>query len=856
MTALGLGDVAAFPFIDPPDGRSIRDGVLLLEELGALVPDVPADQRRLTVTGKRLARLPLDPRLGRMVLEAERNGCVREVMVVAAALSIQDPRERPAEARQAADEAHRRFETDASDFLALVRLWDHLREQQRALSSNQFRRLCRSEFLNYLRVREWQDLFSQLRQAAGAVGIRPGTADGHPDRIHQSLLAGLLSHIGMRDGTSREYRGGRGARFVVGRESAAAKKAPRWVMAAGLVETNRLWARTVAPIQPEWAERVGAHLVSRSYGDPVWDATRGAAVTVERVTLFGLPIVTGRQVGYDRVDVHVAREMFIRHALVYGEWTSHHRFVVENRGVLEELKGLAERTRRAQLVDEAAVFAFYERRVPAGIVSARHFDRWWKDESRVHPTLLTLTFEALLEGTGASLDPRDFPGVWRQDDLELEVTYRFEPGQPGDGVTIHVPLPVLNRVRDEGFDWQVAGFRAELVSALVRTLPKHLRRAVAPLAEAADEVFRRADPSAGPLRAEVARVLSDIGGVTVRAADLDLARVPDHLRITFSVDDEHGRPIATGTELAALRTLLARPLRAAVAAAAPSIERRGITRWDFGTLPRTVESERGGLTVLGYPALLDDDDSVSIRVFTNADVQARAMRTGLRRLLLLAVAVPARTLERQLSSSLRLSLAASGFTATALAAESVRAVADAFVAEHGADIWTPDAFEHLVELATPRLAAQAAQALRTAAEIVAASTIVRAALDRLVTPALRPSVDDMRAQLDRLVSPGFVTASGANRLDDVLRYVRGVDRRAAKVTENPRRDQQRMAEVVALEDRYRAVLARMGRGPLPQAVVDAGWLLEELRVSIFAQSLGTPRPVSPQRMVRTLAALV
>ena len=338
MTALGLGDVAAFPFIDPPDSRSIRDGVALLEELGALAPDAPADRRRLTRLGRRLARLPVDPRLGRMVLAADELGCAREVMVVAAALSIQDPRERPADKRQAADEAHARFATDASDFMALVRLWDHLREQQRTLSSSAFRRLCRTEYLNFLRVREWQDLFSQLRQAAGTVGIHPSTTTAHPDKVHQALLTGLLSQIGMRDGDAREYRGGRGARFLIGRESAAAKKLPRWVMAGGLVETNRLWARTVAPIQPEWAERAGAHLVSRSYGEPVWDPQRGAAVTTERVTLFGLPIVS-RRVGYDRVDPAGARELFVRHALVHGEWTTQHAFVAANREVIADGRG-------------------------------------------------------------------------------------------------------------------------------------------------------------------------------------------------------------------------------------------------------------------------------------------------------------------------------------------------------------------------------------------------------------------------------------------------------------------------------------------------------------------------------------
>ncbi|MFT3855190.1 MAG: ATP-dependent RNA helicase HrpA [Ilumatobacteraceae bacterium] len=934
MTALGLGDVAAFPFIDPPDARAIRDGVLLLEELGALEPGLAPDRRRLTKLGRRLARLPVDPRLGRMVLAAEQLGCAREVMVVAAALSIQDPREWPADKRQAADEAHARFtapaggrgddrvpagdrgddRADASDFMALVRLWNHLREQQRALSSSAFRRLCRNEFLNFLRVREWQDVFSQLRQAAGTVGIHPSTTAAHPDRIHQALLAGLLSQIGMRDGEAREYRGARGARFLIGRESAAAKKLPRWVMAGGLVETNRLWARTVAPIQPEWAERAGAHLVSRSYGEPVWDAQRGAAVTTERVTLFGLPIVS-RRVGYDRVDLAAAREMFIRRALVAGEWTTHHPFVAANLAVIAEAEALAERSRRAALVDEATLFAFFDARVPADVVSTRHFDRWWKQARRATPDLLTLTPGDLTVGSGA-LDPHEFPTEWHQGDLALAVTYRFEPGAPGDGATVHIPVAVLNRVTGDGFDWGVPGFRDEMVESLVRTMPKHLRRAFSPLAETAATVLpavrRRA--GSGSLADALAEALTDLGRATVRPADLDPSRAPAHLRLTFAVDDERGRTLAAGHDLDELRRRLSGRAREAVAATAAGIERTGITTWDVGDLPRTVESARDGVTVVGYPALLDDTDSVSLRVFTNADVQSRAQRTGVRRLLSLAVPVspsalvtgrtaPTRAPNRaagashpgprpvsggrwtsvglgdlraavgdvgepppppsppvprgtgaELDAAAQLALVRAGVAPDDLAADCIAAATGALVGEHG-EVWTAAAFDVLVDDGRRRLAGLAADALVVAARVVASATTVRGVLDRLVIDELRPSVDDMRAQLDRLVRPGFVAATGLSRLADVERYVEAIARRAAKLPEDPRRDRQRMAEVVALEDRYRTILARQPRGRVPAEVVDAGWLLEELRVGTFAQQIRTARPVSPQRVAKALAAL-
>ena len=422
MTNLGLGDVAAFPFIEPPDIRSIRDGYMLLDELGALRPaakDTAAavTDRRLTKVGRQLARLPIDPRMARMVVEADRHGCVRKVMVIAAALSIQDPRERPAEHRQAADEMHRRFAVDeatSSDFIAFVKLWDYLRARQHELTGNQFRRLCRSEYLNYLRVREWQDVFSQLRQVTGQLGIRAGSEASHPDRIHQALLAGLLSHLGMRDGTAdnkgREYNGAHGSKFAIGSGSVLSRKQPKWVIAAELVETNRLWARTVASVQPEWAEAIATHLTKYSYGEPRWDARSGRAVVSERVSLYGLPIVTNRTIGYDRVDAAEARTMFIRHALVEGDWTSTHDFIKHNAEFLDDLRSREDRTRKLDAIDDEAVIAFYDRRVDSAVVSSLHFDRWWKDARRGEPELLTMTAEAL--GRASDHDADHYPTTW------------------------------------------------------------------------------------------------------------------------------------------------------------------------------------------------------------------------------------------------------------------------------------------------------------------------------------------------------------------------------------------------------------------------------------------------------------
>ncbi len=866
MTNLGLGDVAAFPFIEPPDSRSIRDGYMLLDELGALRPaakDTAAavTDRRLTKVGRQLARLPIDPRMARMVVEADRHGCVREVMVVAAALSIQDPRERPAEHRQAADEMHRRFTVDeatSSDFIAFVKLWDYLRARQQELSGNQFRRLCRSEYLNYLRVREWQDVFSQLRQVTGQLGIRPGSEVSHPDRIHQALLAGLLSHLGMRDGTAdnkgREYNGAHGSKFAIGSGSVLSRKQPTWVIAAELVETNRLWARTVASVQPEWAEAIAKHLTKYSYGEPRWDARSGRAVVSERVSLYGLPIVANRTVGYDSVDAAEARTMFIRHALVAGDWTSTHDFIKHNAEFLDDLRSREDRTRKLDTIDDEAVIAFYDRRVDSAVVSSRHFDRWWKDVRRGEPELLTMSAEAL--GRASDNNADHYPTTWAHTDMVFSVTYRFDPGAVDDGVTVHVPLDVLGRLTTDGFDWQVPGLRADLVAALIQTLPKDIRRQLIPAAETTAAAYRLLEEADEPLAVALAHAVEAVvPAVRVPPRALDATRVPDHLRITFAVHDETGAVVGIGKDLNEIKRRLRATLRAAVARATPIDERRGITTWDVGNLPRRVDTVRGGHTVHGYPALLDDGDSVSLRVFTTPELQERVMRSGVKRLLLLAVPVGKRALEAQLANRDKLMLARfAPQTASAIAADCVAAVADRLVAEHG-EVWTTAQFDSLLATARPQLPLRSAIALRTAAEIVAVAAGIEEHVGKLISASVAPNVADVRRHLARLVHDRFVVAHGEHRIADVLRYVNGIKRRLGKLPENPVKDLHKLAEVRNVEREYTSLLEGFPPGDVAQEVVDLGWMLEELRISVFAPSLGTSRPVSVKRIVAELVAL-
>ena len=848
MTALGLGDIEAFPFLDPPDRRSVRDGVQLLVELGALT--AAGD---LTKLGRRLARLPVDPRMGRMVLEADRNGCLREVLVVVAGLTIQDPRERPADKQQAADEQHARFADPTSDFLSYLNLWAYLREQQAAQSSSAFRRLCRAEFLHYLRVREWQDLHAQLRSVAKDLGLSLGDTPAEPASVHVALLSGLLSHIGVREGDTREFLGARGARFALWPGSALARKPPAWVMAAELVETSRLWARTAARIDPEWAERLAPHLVKRTYSEPHWSSKRAVAMAYESVTLYGLPLVTGRKVAYGRIDPEASRELFIRHALLAGEWRTHHRFLADNQRLLRELSDLEHRARRRDLVvDDDVLFAFYDQRIPADVVSGRAFDAWWKDEHARRPDLLTFTRDDLLRAAAGA--GGDYPDELVQGDLRLRLTYRFAPGEDDDGVTVHIPLPLLTRVSPAGFDWLVPGYREELVTALVRSLPKPLRRELGPVPDAVRKIVAGLQPSSGPLDEAVAAGLRRTAGVQVPPGALDVTRLPDHLRITFRVTDGE-RTLGAGKDLGALQRALAPEVRRVVAASA-GLERSGLRAWTIGDLPRTVEHTVDGHRVQGFPALVDEGDSAGVRVLLSEAAQQRAMWQGTRRLLLAGTPLPVRFIHGRLGKQSQLVLARSPHGSVgALLTDVAAAAVDALLADHGGPVFDAAGFERLLAVVRAEIGERMLALVRDVERVLAAAQAVQPRLDRVPAPAHEHAVADMRAQLARLVHPGFVAATGAERLPDVERYVRAIGVRLDKLAKDPGRDAVAMAQLEVVQAEYDSLLRI--RPPVSDVagVREIRWLIEELRVSLFAQQLGTREPVSDQRIFRAIARL-
>ena len=857
MTAIGLGDIAAFPFLDPPDSRAIADGVRLLQELGALETGVADERQRLTALGRDLARLPIDPRFGRMVLEADRNGCLREVLIIASALSIQDPRERPTEHAAAADQFHARFVDDTSDFLAYVNLWTYTREQQRQLSSGQFRRLCRREYLNFLRVREWQDVHSQLRRVVADLAMTQNSEPAAPDLVHRSLLAGLLSHIGQKNRDTREYLGARQARFAIFPGSALAKRQPDWVMAAELVETARLWGRTTARIQPEWAEALAGHLVKRSYSEPHWSTSRGAAMVHEKVTLYGLPIVADRLVGYGTIDPEHARELFVRHALVEGDWKSHHRFTEQNRELLAELEELEHRFRRSDLVvDLDTLEGLYDERVPVDVVSGRHFDSWWKRARRDQPDLLSFTADDLLRGRVDELDEQDFPAEWHQGDLTFGLSYAFTPGTTDDGVAVHIPIALLNQVRPVGFDWQVPGLRAELVQELIRSLPKPLRRNLVPVPDTARAFLDAVEPMREPILDALERELPRIGGERINRADWNLDQLPPHLRLIFLVVDDDDEVLGQGEDLTALRADLVGQVRGALADAGAGIEREGLTEWDFGDLPRFVEQQHGGLTVKGYPALVDAGESVAIRLLESDGDQYIAMWAGTRRLLRLTVPLSLKQVQAQLSNGTRLALGWSPYPAVAdLLEDCVACALDSLIAEAGGPVWTASGFEGLRLGVRDALGELVAEVIRDVARVLAAARLVDRRLETLNRPAVAVARADVAAQREALVYDEFVSGVGRGRLADVARYLEGMKLRLEKLPEAIGRDREHMDSVHRVQAQYERLFDTLPAGVAPgDDVLEIAWLIEELRVSLFAQSLGTLRTVSEKRVLTAIEA--
>lgn len=984
MAAMNLGSVEDFPFIDPPDMRQVRAGLQLLEEIGALVPMsanargtvVGAGTHLLTETGRILARLPIDPRLGRMLLAASDNGCAGEVLVLVAAMSVQDVRERPTEFRAQADQLHARFTDRTSDFLAYLNLWRYLRTQQRELSGSAFRRMCRAEYLNWLRFREWQDVVVQLREMSRPLGMdaKPvalptraalaraaaedkdnshnqdvaravkalGQSADTPaaDQIHRSMLVGLLSNLGSWDERSKDYLGARGTRFIIWPGSGLHRRNPSWVMAAELVETSRLFARSVAQIKPEWVEEVGSHLVHTSHSEPFWSTRHGAAMAHEKVTLYSLTLIADRNVLLSKVGTpaarELARELFIRHALVQNQWRAHHAFIKHNEQALADAHEVEQRLRQGGLVaDDAARFVFFDERVPAGIVSARHFDSWWKRERHKNPELLNFTHDFLLGTTSAS--DADFPEQWVQGDITLPIEYHYTPGAHADGLSIDVPVTLLPQLTDDGFDWLVPGMLDELVVATIRALPKPVRRHLVPAPDTAREILGKlptwddvahGQTGAPSFRSAFNDAVRALRGVEISAAQWAEVALPPHLEITFRVRSERGAVLDESTSITDLQRRLAPQTRTAVesvvkGAVAQALEEAraqilqemgagapsgagaragrgdssgsrgagaaasssagqaetgavgaglpngvdGMEAWpEVEELPAVVETAGPhGMAVRGYPALVAEGRRASLRVLPEPALQVRDHRRGVIRLLATELTLPEARVTSRWNGEESLTMAAAPYKNTAAVVDDLhlaaaRNIADRWAAANDTPLGRLRARADYVALrdyARDHLEDEIYTLVKTVVRVLRAYGQADAKVRANSSLALINTVSDVREQISGLVYEGFIGATEEERLAHLVRYLQAAAMRIDKAAQNPAADDAAAWQVHDIEDLVadeREAASDRAYDPERAATLrQARWMVEELRVSLFAQQLRTAGKVSPQRIRKLLA---
>ena len=855
MVSLKLGDIEQFPFIQPPEHKAIRDGLTLLHELGALHDK--QDKPSLTTVGRDLARIPLDPRMARMLIEANTNGCLDDVMVIVAAMTIQDVRERPLDFQAQADQAHARFKDKTSDFLSMLKLWDYIKQTRNEQSGNKFRKRMKQEFLHYMRIREWFDLVRQLKDVTKQLGwtYQEGT-ERRSDDIHMSLLSGLLSNIGARDGNSKEFQGARNTRFLVFPGSALAKKPPEFLMAAELVETSRLWARDVAAIDPAWVEKLGADLLKHNYSEPTWSRKRAAAIAHQRSTLYGVPIVADRTVPYHRVDPSAARDMFIRNALIAGDWNTHHAFFKANAQALDDAAAYEEKARRRGLiVDEDTLFDFYDQRIPAKVTTGRHFDSWWKKERRRTPDLLDFDPTKLIDDSH-EVTEESFPDHWRKGSIDYELTYKFEPGDPLDGVTVMVPIPMLAGLDTEGFDWLVPGLRLELVTELIRSLPKALRRTVVPAPEFAERAIDRLIPYEGPITQQLADVLRELGGQGINATDFQASKLPAHLRMNYGAIDKRGKIVDSDRDLAALVRRQAGHIRSSVSRVSRTSESTAVSEWTddtLGTIDDTVKTTVDGHEVTAYPALVATKDGVELKVHPTKAAADAAMVTTTLTLLMREISVNASQMVKGLPLQQRVAVdsyphgGADGLVNDAR----VAAIRDLMM-EAGGPVRTPAAFQKLKDTVKPQVPGRVRQAVVAIAPGLAEYSNLRAELAHWDGPA----IDDMRAQLDFLLPRNAITVHGMSHLRHLPRYIQAMRIRLEDMNLDPDRDADRQAEVdnakAYLSNRLRSLPA--GREKTRE-VKDVHWMIEEPRVSLFAQRLGTAHAVSLRRIQKAVDKL-
>ncbi|MGH8678799.1 MAG: ATP-dependent RNA helicase HrpA [Burkholderiales bacterium] len=864
MRALKLGEVEEFPFVDAPAPRAIADGYQLLTELGAV-----DESRRLTPVGRQLARLPIDPRIARMIVAAKEYGCLKEVLVIAAGLSLRDPRERPIDKQDAVNQAHADFSDEHSDFLSYLKMWSWFEQALRHKESNRkLVQACHDRFLSYLRLREWRELHGQLAAMVAEMDWRSNEQDARFEEIHRALLAGLLGNIGFK--IDDAYLGARGIMFFINPGSGLKKRQPKWVMAAELTETTRLFARCVAAVESEWIEKLGSHLAKRAYRDAHWSKEAGNVIAYEQVTVYGLIVVAKRKALYGRVDPKASRELFIRGALVAQDVSAKAPFLEHNRGLIEEVRELEHKSRRHDvLVDDEAIYAFFAERVPEEIWNWADFEKWRRECERANPELLFLDRDYLMRHAATEVTEELYPAQFEIAGHRLALSYRFEPGHPLDGVTMTVPLAALNQVDERLCEWLVPGLLREKVTHLVKGLPKGLRKHFVPVPQVVTRVLEILTPEPKPLTQALSSALLTTVGVEVSQDALAGVELPPHLTMNFRIVDEQGRELAMGRDLVQLRAELGvKAQRSFTESAGAQFERKGLKSWDFDELPEIMEIDRGGQKIVGFPALIDEGDSVSLTLLDTEAEANTATRKGLRRLLRFALPEQIKFLGRNLSGLAEISLRYSllleeqgvrsnkASVTDRLREELIAAACDRAFFVDSEPVRTRKAFDARLVKAKTRLAEVASELCRLTAEILAEYQALRAHLVEPRFSAWPRALADIRAQLKPLLAEGFIVNVPFERLKHYPRYLKAAGVRLDKLASNPERDSNWQQHVARFWQMYTTRMEQdRQRGVRDPGVEEFRWMLEELRVSLWAQQLKTPYPVSFRRLEKYWADL-
>ncbi|GAA0857486.1 ATP-dependent RNA helicase HrpA [Aliiglaciecola litoralis] len=863
MLALKLGSIQSFPFVQPPDNRFINDGIRLLEELSAAHRQ--HGKLQLTELGRKIAKLPVDPRYARMVVAGGELGCVSELIVIAAGLSIQDPRERPQDKRAAADECHQSFEDKQSDFIALLNLWFEFKHQQANLSANQLRKWCKQHFINYLRMREWQDIVSQLKKAIVEIGFRLNSQPADYQQIHTAILSGLLSHIGFKE-KDKEFLGARNSRFFIFPGSALAKKPPKWVMTAELVETSRLFGRVAAKIEPEWIEPLAEHLLKRQYNEPAWSKKRGAVQALESVLLFGLSIVNNRRVTYSNIDPQVSRELFISQALVNGDTKLNMPFVQHNQQMIDGVQQLEDKSRRRDImVDEHHLIAFYDELLPADICTEAGMIKWWKKQNEATKKQFHFDPDSLKKHDANDVNELNFPDTWTQNNITLKLSYCFEPNQIDDGVSALIPLPLLNQIEEQGFDWLIPGFRHELIVALIKSLPKKLRRNFVPAPNYADACLadmsdrdKKGQPQS--FLASLTKKLLTMTGVEVPLEQWDLQNLAAHLRFNFKVIDGQGKVLKQGRDLHELKYGLENKIKQSLQqAASPEIEKSDLTEWSFAPLESEYIDQSQGYEVKAYPALVDDKKSVSIKLFDTPENALKAHYLGLRRLIKLNIPSPVNYLQDKLPNKAKLGLYFNPFgQIKALISDCIDCgidnLLDEFQRKQDVQIRDAEQFHQVKEYVREHINDVVLEIAKKVEVGLTQAHQIQKQLKGNVPLSLISAHGDIKHHLSTLVYPGFVAEIGAEKLTDWNRYIKGIARRLEKLPVDPNRDRLNQINIEKVQKAYQAALNKVPMGKsVPADLAFVRWMIEEFRISLFAQQLGTAMPISMKRIENQLS---